>query len=457
MTASAKPLHPARPRGVDRRGAPGRGASFPLVLDDGTSVPADRRTADDRRRLGFVSRLHLFSGVPVHLVEGALEGSSLRTFAEDTVLLAPGQPNESVFFVVSGHLRVHLEEANVGRWLKPGAESQRSVLIGPGESVGEMSTIDGGPASAFVVALAGASVVAVEAAVFWENLVELSGVARNLLRLMARRMRHTNETVIEGLRRELSYARLEREMLVAQEIQRSMLPDLSALRKERGGIEVAGRVVPAREVGGDFFDAFFVDRDRLLFAVGDVCGKGVPAALFVTRAMSLLRAAGHRLGDPGQVLSRLNELLVENNDACTFVGMFCGVLDLATGELVYANGGQEPPLLRRAEGSVEFLPMPAGVVIGAMPGSTYNVARAALRPGDLLLAYTDGATEATNPAGRLYTPERLEAAVAGLVDAAPGPAVEALHAGLEAFADGTLPFDDVTLLALRFGRGESGA
>ena len=438
----------ARSRGVDRRRHSSPQAAFPLALD-GTTVTEDRRR-NDRRRQGYLSRLHLFSDVPVHLVEEALSGAIERTFPEDAVLLAPGQPNEYVFMVLEGHLRVHMEEANAARWFDPGADTAKSVLVGPGDSVGELSTIDGGPASAFVVALAGARLLAIEAAVFWEQLVALSGVARNMLRVMARRNRHAHEAMVASLRRELAFAHLERDLRLAQEIQLSMLPDLTAIRRARGELEIAGRVVPAREVGGDFFDAFFVDSGHLLLTVGDVCGKGVPAALFVTRAMTLLRASGRRLSDPGQVLAGLNELLLEGNDSSTFVAMWCGLLDVESGELLYASGGQEPPMVRRASGPVEVLSSPGGLVVGAMEGSGYPTARTVLLPGDLLVACSDGATEANDPAGRLVSPERLEKAVAALGGASADEAIESLLARISAFAAGSAASDDITLLALRY-------
>jgi serine phosphatase RsbU (regulator of sigma subunit) len=431
--------------------AGGEERPFPLPLEGGAPAGTDRRRSGDRRRAGFLSRLNLFKGVPYHLVEDVLAGCLEHSFSEDTVLLAPGSSDENVFLVLSGQLCVHIEEANAARWLEPGAESARSVLVGPGETVGELSTIDGGPSYTFVVALAGSRVLVVDSALFWERLVEVSGVARNLLRLMARRIRQSHETVLAGVRRELAFAHLERELRLAQEIQLSMLPDLAALGRDHAELEAAGIVVPAREVGGDFFDAFFVDPRRLLLAVGDVCGKGVPAALFVTRAMTLLRASGRRLGDPGRVLADLNDLLVEGNESNTFVAMFCALLDLETGELLYTNGGQEQPLVLRASGAVDALSSPGGLVVGAMPGGDYPVARTVLAPGDLLVAFSDGATEANDPAGRLFSPERLESAVAGLQGLSPQGAVESLLAGITAFANGAPASDDITLLTVRFG------
>ena len=147
--------------------------------------------------------------------------------------------------------------------------------------------------------------------------------------------------------------RVRRELEVAAEIQMSMLPRTFPPYPERGEFAIFASLLPAREVGGDFYDFSLIDDNRLTFGVGDVSGKGTPAALFMAKTATLLKSLARDDSSPARIMARLNDELSDRNESCMFVTLFFGVLDLKTGELVYANAGHNPPVLKRSNGRVE--------------------------------------------------------------------------------------------------------
>ena len=207
-------------------------------------------------------------------------------------------------------------------------------------------------------------------------------------------------------------ARLEHELQIAASIQQSMLP-----RRESNplppGIQVAARLIPARRVGGDLYDYFALRDGRVLFAVGDVSDKGIPAALFMARVSGLIRALGSAGEPPEKILAELNAKLAAGNDACMFVTLGCGVLDPADGRLHYASAGHDAPLLRRANGDIAELPVQNGPAIGIEAVAEYPAADFRLAAGDTLVLYTDGVTEATAAGGQSLGTERLAKLLTG--------------------------------------------
>lgn len=243
--------------------------------------------------------------------------------------------------------------------------------------------------------------------------------------------------------------RIAGELDVATRIQASMLPTTYPPFPDREEFEIFAAMRPAREVGGDFYDFFFVDPDHLAVAVADVSGKGIPAALFMVVARTLLKNNAQNGLDPAQTLATVNNLLCEGNDANMFVTAFLGVLDVRSGHFIYANAGHNPPLLQRADHAFESLAIQPGFVLAGMPGLSFPQGEIDLRPGDTLLLYTDGVTEAANAAHDLFGPHRL----LDTLNRAPYPDVRALIADIEGavtrFVDGAEVADDLTLLALR--------
>ena len=239
---------------------------------------------------------------------------------------------------------------------------------------------------------------------------------------------------------------LQNELDVANKIQQSILPDKFP---HVDGCEVYGCMQAARNVGGDFFDVIRLDGARLGLAVADVSDKGVPAALFMMSSRTLLKGAAVGVGAPGRVLGEVNDLLNEANDAAMFVTVFYGVYDPSTRVLTFSNGGHNPPLVVHADGSSEELELTGGIALGAIPQCEYGQASVQLSPGDMVVFFTDGVTEAINILNEEFG---LEAVKGLFKDGKTRSAREAAEMILQAVRDfaGEAPqFDDLTCMTLR--------
>ncbi len=197
-----------------------------------------------------------------------------------------------------------------------------------------------------------------------------------------------------------------RELEHAAMIQRSMLPSQFPPFPNRTDFELHAAMVPAKEVGGDLFDFFLLDADRLAFAVGDVSGKGVPAALFMAIARTLLRASAHHNATAGGCLTYMNESLVEQNTTEMFVTLFYGILNTRTGELEYSNAGHNPPFVFSPDGQARALRDRCGPMLGVFKNFQYKTRSTSLQPNEGMLVYTDGVTEACNRQGEFYDEAR---------------------------------------------------
>jgi sigma-B regulation protein RsbU (phosphoserine phosphatase) len=270
--------------------------------------------------------------------------------------------------------------------------------------------------------------------------------------LMARAFDHARGSIKEQLLRieQLSAARqkLESELSIARDIQRAMLPPAAVLSAGAGRLQAHAVLEPAKAVGGDFYTFLQRDGHTLLFAIGDVSDKGVPAALFMARAITMLEVAAGMGGSPAHALRIAARRLVEGNETCMFATVLCGVADATTGEIVMASAGHEAPVLRRADGSVAFVPVVAVEPLGFEVAADFPLWHGRLQPGDALLAYTDGITEAFNDRQEAFGSDRLLQVVAAGGDAR--GLCEALVAAAHRFADGAPQSDDITVLALSF-------
>ncbi|HYE58505.1 MAG TPA: SpoIIE family protein phosphatase, partial [Rhodothermales bacterium] len=244
----------------------------------------------------------------------------------------------------------------------------------------------------------------------------------------------------------LRLAAVEQELSVARRIQQAIVPHAPLTE---GRVEVFGAMHPAREVGGDFYDYFWVDEERLGFAIGDVAGKGVPAALFMAITKSVLRAVATSGLAPGSCLRRVNELLFPDSVPSVFVTMFYGVLNTSTGSVEYANAGHNPPVLLRQGRLPALLERAGGVPVAAVREFAYISTSMSLGPGEGLLLYTDGVTEAMNAGREQFEAGRLLAAVAGIGSSSARSIVEAVVDEVSGFVGGAEQHDDITLLALR--------
>jgi sigma-B regulation protein RsbU (phosphoserine phosphatase) len=244
--------------------------------------------------------------------------------------------------------------------------------------------------------------------------------------------------------------RMEGELNVARDIQRSIVPTIFPPFPEREEFDLHATLEPAREVGGDLYDFFLFDDERLCLAIGDVSGKGVPASLFMAVTITLLRAAGARSADPAKVLAQVNAPLCRGNDAAMFVTLFYSVYDIRTGELTYSTGGHLPPCVVRAAGGVETAARTTGPGLGISPSAAFGAASLHLQPGDALLLFSDGVTEAMDARQRMFGTERLEAVLleTGTAGGAQG-LLTAVREAVDTFAAGAEQYDDLTLLGFR--------
>lgn len=250
--------------------------------------------------------------------------------------------------------------------------------------------------------------------------------------------------------------RIGTELSVAHDIQAAILPHEFPAFPDRGEFDVYACMYPQREIGGDFYDFLLIDDNTLAVVIADVSGKGVPAALFMMSARTLLHNTLRAGLSPERALTLVNNGLCENNNSAMFVTAFLACLDLTTGLVQYANAGHNPPLvIRRAAGAddsdrVSWLEVKPDFVLGAVPDVAYHPGQIQLASGDALLLYTDGVTEALNADHKLYGEQRLIAAVEASLDQDVAQQCEAIRQDVIAFVAGAEQADDLTMLAVRF-------
>jgi len=238
---------------------------------------------------------------------------------------------------------------------------------------------------------------------------------------------------------------LQHELDVASGIQQSLLPTAFP----RGeNYQVFANMEPARNVGGDFFDVVNLEDDRIGLAIADVSDKGVPAALFMMSSRTWMKGAAIGNPEPAEVLEEVNSLLHEGNETQMFVTALYAVYTPETGEFTYASGGHDAPLLVRADGSSELLPLTGGIALGITPGFEYGQNTVTLNPGETIVLYTDGVTEAMNNEGEQFGVERMREVFVDAVPKNSDDATRTIFEAVNAFADGAAQSDDITCLTL---------
>jgi serine phosphatase RsbU (regulator of sigma subunit)/anti-sigma regulatory factor (Ser/Thr protein kinase) len=256
---------------------------------------------------------------------------------------------------------------------------------------------------------------------------------------------------IENLKAETAAReRIESELRIAQEIQASMLPTVFPQRKE---FEIFAMMDPAKEVGGDFYDFFFVDETRLCFVIGDVSGKGVPAALFMAITKTLIKSEAKRGLSTDQIMANVNNIICPDNQTCQFVTVFCVILDIASGKLKFCNFGHNPPLVCDSSGCFNFINIAGGFVVGVMENVKCEEKELILAPGDMIFLYTDGVTEAMNPEQEQFSEARLKNSLTEFKDKDIKETINRIRQEIQAFARGAQQSDDITMLALRYRGG----
>ena len=249
-------------------------------------------------------------------------------------------------------------------------------------------------------------------------------------------------------------ARIDKELEYAKQIQLSALPTNFP---DGDDYKIYAQMIAAKEVGGDFYDFYKLNDNTVAFLAADVSGKGIPAAMFMMTAKTIIKDLAERGLAVNEIFTQANETLCENNESGMFVTAWMGILDLTTGQVKFANAGHNPPLLKRADGSFEYLKTRAGFVLAGMEGIRYRAGELTLYPGDRLFLYTDGVPEATNTENKLYGEDRLLAFMNGNCDVEATELLPDLKANIDEFVGEAPQFDDITMLMFDYKPSKGGA
>ena len=240
------------------------------------------------------------------------------------------------------------------------------------------------------------------------------------------------------------------DLAVAREIQQAILPRVfPPFPENTEELDIAASMNAAKDVGGDFYDFFRIDEDRIGFVIADVSGKGVPAAIFMAVSRTLIRATGIRGVIPSECITYSNELLAKESANFMFVTVFYGIYNIKTGEVTYTNAGHNPPYLMKADGTIEQLPLSKDIVVGALDDFQFSEEKLQLEHGDTLLLYTDGVTEATNVNNEEFGEKRLEETLKDAAHQNCQQIINAVKANVDSFAGEAEQSDDITLLAIK--------
>jgi phosphoserine phosphatase RsbU/P len=411
----------------------------------------------------LIRQLPLFAALPRDEVERLALTLRERDFPAGTVLMTEGAQEDFCFILIEGEVEI----------VKSMGTPDERVLgaRGPVSFVGEMSFFSNdGRRTASVRSLAPLRMLEVTRADFDALLQRQPRLAYELVHTFSARLSASENQTIRDLQeknRQLSEAyealkaahaqivekeKMERELAVARDIQRSILP---RVLPQVPGVDLGAQMIPTRSVAGDLYDVIPLGNGRLGVAVGDVSDKGVPAALFMALTYSIMRAEAYRSLSPCDVLQSVNRQLNQLNNSGMFVTVLYGVLDCPTGEFHYARAGHDSPLLLDAWGDEVYLPSGPGQPLGLFDVMALDEQRARIPPGGTLFIYTDGVTEARNPAREFFDLHGLREVVRAHRNATASQLCQNVWDALVAFTGTASQFDDVTLLAVKMAQGPS--
>ncbi len=404
----------------------------------------------------LLSRIPLFADLPLHELDLLTSALDVNEMKDRDILFREGDPGEHFYVVMKGELEVLMAEGQ--------ADELLLNVLREGEYLGEMSLIlPGGHRTASVRARGQATLLSMSRTQFLDLTRKHPELSTSMVRVLSQRLDNTNTQTFQNLTEknkqlqtaydELKAAqaqliekeRLERELQVAAEIQLSILPD--ELPKV-AGFDFGARILPARRVGGDFYDVFPVSEYELGVLIGDVADKGIPSALFMARAHALIMAEADTGMSAGEVMQLVNRHITRLQKSTQFVTVLYGLLDLKTQVFSFARAGHEPPLILNPDGTVERLPHGPGMALGLWDNITLDLRTIALPPGSTLLLFTDGMTDCRNPKGEPFGLERIKKTLSSLAAMNAQQVCDHLLDTLMNYQDGSKQDDDVTLVAI---------
>ncbi|HNQ93208.1 MAG TPA: SpoIIE family protein phosphatase [Anaerolineales bacterium] len=404
----------------------------------------------------LLTRIPLFSQLPfdeLNLLLNALDRVRLNP---GDILFKEGELAEHLYIVARGQLEINMASGTANELILN--------VINEGEYLGEMGIImPGGRRTAGARARGDVLLLSMSRTQFQELLQRHPELANAMVSVLSSRLDSTNVQTFRDLtekNRQLQTAydelkaaqeqliekeRLEKELQVAAEIQMSILPDVLP---SPDGYDFGGRILPARQVGGDFYDVFELGNGKMGVLIGDVSDKGVPSAIFMARAHALIIAEADNSTSPGAVLRMVNEHITRLEKSTQFVTALYGVLDTLTGEFSYARAGHEPPLLIGERGDIHRLPHEPGMALGLWEDMLLDENSIRLAKGSLLVMFTDGMTDCRDPNGVPFGLERIKETMKELRSLPAQAACDRLFSTLMDYQNGAKQDDDVTLLAI---------
>lgn len=422
--------------GVPRRGLVAAGLPFhdePTFADPLVALTLDQ--------IGSLLRSSdFFSAVSEETIIDFARLAQEVSLSTDQVLFVKGELGSAMYVVVEGCVRVHIGDVVIAR-------------LERGQVFGEVAALSAESRTASVIAERDSELLKLEHEAIFSIVASKADVAKSIIEALCRR---ETQIIGEKFERILKARVLERELDIGQRIQLSFLPGRIP---ELDGWQLQGMLKPARKVAGDFFDYFYIPRLQCLgIVIGDVCDKGVGAALFMALFRSLIRSGALHGPLPEPVagddvatstvrhtIRSTNEYIATTHaDSSMFASVFFGLLAPDTGTLTYVNAGHEPLLVADASGIRLELP-PTGPVIGLFEGAEYGVGRITVWPGEFLFGYTDGATDAQNGAGEAFSEQRLFALLRDGAAADPG-SLQRFFLTIDEFVGGVDRYDDITMI-----------
>src|SRR5512134_3276855 len=406
--------------------------------------------------VNLLARIPFFTDLPPEELDRLVAEMSIVNLNSGDILFREGDPGEHLYVVVSGELEI---------LMAPDTDDELILnLLHAGEYLGEMSLIQpGGLRTASARARGDVVLLSMNRQQFRGLLDRHPELSAAMVSVLSQRLDNTNVSTFRDLtekNRQLQKAfdelkaaqeqliekeRLERELKVAADIQMSILPDVLPVHDH---FDFGGRILPARQVGGDFYDVFPLGDHKFGILIGDVADKGVPSAIFMARAHALIIAEADSATSPGDVLRMANKHITRLEKSTQFVTALYGVLDTSTGEFSYARAGHEPPLLLPPQGEVHRLPHKPGMALGLWENIALDEYTITLPKGSLLVLFTDGMTDCRNPRGEPFGLDRIKLTMAGLADETAQTSCDQLFDTLMMYQSGSKQDDDVTLVAI---------